>query len=396
MARFPNSAYAWFRSQGFTDEEAVKEFDRLERSLIDGTVRLTRLSRGCSDSAKNKVIHIDGISDGLLAHALMPEWSRFVATLTSVNARRGTFFHLHFEYVVLDGKVSDMLLDAFAVAPLQTLYLQDCENTVKFASNVLKVNSTLEVLGMASAQFDSKYSAIGFARNVIDHPALRVLGIDNSGIGSNNAVLTALIPILGRVQEVSLAGNCIASRGATLIANFLATNPCVKQLDLNENHLNDKDAAKFAASLETNTNLRKLTLKNNVITKEGVDILIGAMVELNTGSLNALVDCNHTCAIDIVPRFNRDGFPRSNRIAKFIGAIHYCTEYIDDVPIELFPRVFALLQGGGIVNDEPLFNGLFTVYTFVCQWNGRLFDTSGERRGGPNVMFKMLKAKHLQ
>jgi hypothetical protein len=57
----------------------------------------------------------------------MPEWKRFVAALPSVT--------------VLDGKVSDILLDAFKVSPLQRLYHEDCDNGVRFVSNVLKVNS---------------------------------------------------------------------------------------------------------------------------------------------------------------------------------------------------------------------------------------------------------------
>ena len=90
---------------------------------------MTRLSRGgcIDDDDKNKVIHIHGIYDSLLSHILMPEWKRFVAALPSVT--------------VLDGKVSDILLDAFKVSPLQRLYHEDCDNGVRFVSNVLKVNS---------------------------------------------------------------------------------------------------------------------------------------------------------------------------------------------------------------------------------------------------------------
>lgn len=34
---------------------------------------------------------------------------------------------------------------------------------------------------------------------------------------------------------------------------------------------------------------------------------------------------------------------------KIVGAVEYCTEYIDEVPIELFPSLVSLLQGGGVV-----------------------------------------------
>ena len=58
---------------------------------------------------------------------------------------------------------------------------------------------------------------------------------------------------------------------------------------------------------------------------------------------------------------------------KIVGAVEYCTEYIDEVPIELFPSLFALLQGGGIVKNDGDCIGLFSVYKFVRRWNEKLF-----------------------
>ena len=166
---------------------------------------MTRLSRGgCSDDDdKNKVIHIHGISDSLLSHILMPDWKRFVATLPSVTARRGTYFHLHFDNVVLDGKVSDMLLDAFKVSPLQRLYLEDCDSGMKFASNLLKINSTLQVLGIAADHFDSKYSAIAFTRSVLNHPQLTTLGLDNCGRGQTKPCAQLWYPSLVEYRKLA-------------------------------------------------------------------------------------------------------------------------------------------------------------------------------------------------
>jgi hypothetical protein len=385
MARSPNGAYAWFRSLGLNEEEANKTIGRIERSLLEGTIKLTRLSRGIPNDKKNGSIVIHGISDNLLAHILMPEWKRFIATLSSVTASRGTYFHLTFVDSVLDGNVSDMLLDALKGSPLQRLFLENCQKGLRFARDVLKVNSTLQSLGIELDSFESKYSAIAFVRNLIDHPSLTSFGFDSCGVGLDNSVCAAIIPVLGRIQEVSLSKNCISSRGATLIANFLATNPCVRQLDLDENQLNDRDASKLAASLKTNANLRRLTLQNNMITTKGVNILVDAMVNLNTGSLNALVDCNHTCAIDIIPTLNRHDCPGVNMIVKVGAAIDYCIEYIEEVPIELFPRLCALVQGGSIVEDDDELNTLHKVFVFIRRWNERLFTPSSPAQPGPSA-----------
>jgi hypothetical protein len=376
MAQSSNGVYAWFRLLGINEEGAIELLGLTERSLLEGTVRLTRLSRGLSNDDKNTSIKIHGVSDNLLAYVLMPEWRRFIATLSLVTASRGTYFHLHFEDVVLDGNVSDLLLDGLKVSPLKRLFLRNCHKGLRFARNVLKVNSTLQSLGIESDRFESKYSAIAFVRNLIDHPSLTSFGFNSCSIGLDNSVCAAIIPVLGRIQEVSLSKNCISSRGATLIANFLATNPCIRQLDLDENQLNDRDASKLAASLKTNTNLRKLALRNNMITTKGVNFLIDTMVELNTGSLNGLVDCNHTCAIDIVPTLNRDTCPRVNMIVKVIAAIDYCREYIEEVPIELFSRLCTLLQGRRVAEDDDELNTFNKVFVFIRRWNEILFNAS--------------------
>ena len=373
MVRLPYSVSSYFTAQGYDQEDAIEAFQLYEQSLVVGTVKLTRLTQGTSNDDGDKFIDIKGISDHLLSHALMAKWKRFIAALSSLPDTMGPFVTLHLDDVTLDGYVADMLLDVLKDAPIARLLLQTCHNGLKFGSNVLEVNSTLEALGIRGGRFESIYSAIGFAKNIMNHPQLSFLTIEKSDIIADNAAFEAIIPALGRIHTVTLTQNRIGSQGATIIANLLATNPHVHELDLSINWLNDEDATKLAESLETNTNLRKLTLKGNRMIKDvGIMSLTGAMLKWSSKGINTLVGCNHTCAIDIVYDVNKHGDPRKNMILKLAAAVYQCPFVIHGVPIELFPRVCALLQGMKQFNDDEEVNWLSFVNTFVRKWNRSL------------------------
>ena len=225
MVRLPYSVSSYFTAQGYDQEDAIEAFQLYEQSLVVGTVKLTRLTQGTSNDDGDKFIDIKGISDHLLSHALMAKWKRFIAALSSLPDTMGPFVTLHLDDVTLDGYVADMLLDVLKDAPIARLLLQTCHNGLKFGSNVLEVNSTLEALGIRGGRFESIYSAIGFAKNIMNHPQLSFLTIEKSDIIADNAAFEAIIPALGRIHTVTLTQNRIGSDGATIIANFLATNP---------------------------------------------------------------------------------------------------------------------------------------------------------------------------
>jgi hypothetical protein len=373
MFQLPYIISSYFSAQGYDQEDALEAFQVYEQSLVVGTEKLTRLIRGTSNDDGDKYIDIKGISDHLLSHALMAKWKRFIVALTSLPETMGPFVILHLDDVTLDGHVADTLLNALKEAPVVRLLLQTCHNGLQFGSNVLKVNTTLEAVGIRGGRFESIYSAIGFARNIMDHPQLSFLTIEKSDIIADDAAFEAVIPALGRIHTVNLTQNRIGSHGATIIANFLATNPHVHELDLTFNWLNGKDATKLAASLETNTNLRKLALKGNTMIKEtGITSLVGAMIKWSSKGINTLVGCNHTCAIDIVSDVNKHGDPRKNMILKLAATVYQCPFVIHGVPIELFPRVCALLQGMKQFNDDEEVNWLSFVNMFVRKWNRSL------------------------
>lgn len=77
----------------------------------------------------------------------------------------------------------------------------------------------------------------------------------------------------------------------------MATNPVIKVLELSDNNIGDDSAELIVASLKTNTNLVGLRLRGNKFTETGLKILYASIFD--DTSLNAIIDCNHSCALKL-------------------------------------------------------------------------------------------------
>jgi len=76
---------------------------------------------------------------------------------------------------------------------------------------------------------------------------------DNFEPGIGDEMLTALLTNDDlKLEKLGMPSNNITSIVSTWLADFLATNPRLKELDLNENHLNDSDAVLIANALRAN------------------------------------------------------------------------------------------------------------------------------------------------
>mmetsp|Transcript_22196 Transcript_22196/g.28426 ORF Transcript_22196/g.28426 Transcript_22196/m.28426 type:complete len:161 (+) Transcript_22196:1-483(+) len=88
------------------------------------------------------------------------------------------------------------------------------------------------------------------------------------------------------LEKLEMSSNNITSAVSTLLADFLATNPRLKELHLEHNNLNDSDASLIANALRSNKTLRSLKLgRNSRISITGVESLRLALYD--ESSLNA-------------------------------------------------------------------------------------------------------------
>ena len=105
-----------------------------------------------------------------------------------------------------------------------------------------------------------------------------------------------------------MSANNITSNVTTVLSDFLATDPPLKELDLSENNdLSDNDAALFANALRSNTSLRMLNLDGTSITNVGGESFRNVLHDNST--LNAVSDSNHSCwvCLDMCDSWNMNG-----------------------------------------------------------------------------------------
>ena len=353
------------------------------------------LKRGCAELIQYKQrpheecstlnIGITAAHDEILIHddIMLPEWREFTDELSSIPTSEKEHINLTFKQVQIDQKVAKLLLHAFKTAPLKILALRENglgSEGIEFAVNALEMSTTLACLSIYDNVIEAKNDAISLVRAVRNHPKLVALYLNNCGLGRNESVLEALVPLLDTgLGWVCLESNEIGSHGASLISNCLASNPDkMVRLHLDDNLLNDDDAKMFAASMGTNDKLQALQLSGNHITQVGRDALHLAVNNLS--SLNALHDSNHTCSFQVGEEDNcqlsvinlcRD--PELNRKIKILKALKDI-KYLEDVPIGIMPRVLAFLQGIGEV-DGTKYNGVDQLFQVMCGWNMPLLYT---------------------
>jgi hypothetical protein len=165
-------------------------------------------------------------------------------------------------------------------------------------------------------------------------------------LGSDPEIL--LVILQSDVECIILSNNNIDSLGAVKIAEYLASNPPIKDLSL-ENRLNDDDAILISQALKRNTNLETINLLMNNFTSIGVKTLLSCVFD--GSSLNAISESNHTLRgmnlfLQVNDRLQRciDRMLTFDRTQKIVIALQdkdSLLKYMANVPVELIPEVLA-------------------------------------------------------
>ena len=127
----------------------------------------------------------------------------------------------------------------------------------------------------------------------------------------------------------------------------------MKELDLNNNHLNDSDAVLLANALRSNTTLKSLKLHYNDITDVGVEAF--RLVLCDESSLNSVADSNHSCTVYGFDEFYWNKNSWSNVMADNRGRKIYSilssrnevmsnVEHFGDVDVKVLPNMLEAVQ----------------------------------------------------
>ena len=173
-------------------------------------------------------------------------------------------------------------------------------------------------------------------------------------------------------------------------------------LDLQDNNLNDQDALLIADALKGNNTLQELHLDGNQIGQSGEDALWNSL--LDTTTLNAVVNTNHTCRVNlsaVQPRFadlwdvNQDSDPNINGRRKLYHALAMrhrgcpgikrmsTTEhYFGSMIYKHLPNILAMIQSAHSPNHIYWTEGvkpLSIVYEVLRKWEESLslYETLG-------------------
>jgi hypothetical protein len=212
------------------------------------------------------------------------------------------------------------------------------------------------------------------SRSLKSHTRINDLRLTHCDLGSDPEIL--LVILQSDVECIILSNNNIDSLGAVKIAEYLASNPPIKDLSL-ENRLNDDDAILISQALKRNTNLETINLLMNNFTSIGVKTLLSCVFD--GSSLNAISESNHTLRgmnlfLQVNDRLQRciDRMLTFDRTQKIVIALQdkdSLLKYMANVPVELIPEVLAF----SLQDVDDLFVGqhehLNIVYSIMRWWN---------------------------
>ena len=229
-------------------------------------------------------------------------------------------------------------------------------------ASFLDDNEFLNSLVLAHSKIDSLESAARFSNAVRNHPNLKKLDLDHCSIGRNTRILSMITNACLNLKELSLSNNCIRSRGAAIVSDFIASNPpFLKEFTLHqyfERHQNKFESSDYfadllAEALKTNTNLEMLRFHRNIY---GTSRQAGAKafnaVIFDYTDLNSMVLSNHTCSVSFSfdssdSRAIKQMSIENKKFRALTTSTPGCDvhfPYFDDVPVELMPKVLEWLQ----------------------------------------------------
>ncbi|KAL7528409.1 hypothetical protein ACHAWF_003822 [Thalassiosira exigua] len=366
----------WLGNVQFHLLEGISKLRQLKETPSEGDVEIII---GCADTDSVDAVELPAHHD-----ALLPGWTEFANTLSSVLVNRKQHIGLIIRHVRLTSKVTEILLRSFKTAPLQKFALENNalgSEGIKFVASAVEANESLEGLLLLQNPIETKCSARALIGVVKIHPHMKMFNLRECSIGQFTDVMLEVVSAFDCMKIIDLGGNRVGSQSAEIISKSLAQNAFLKHLYLENNLLTDTEAILFADALRTNTNLRYLGLNGNKIRGTGIRALEKAV--LNKCSMNEVYYSNHTCHVvtdghrlsKILLSRNTRTDPNKTRMIKIQSTLYYCygntsaltnlRHDLNNLPIELMPNVLALFKDKGA---KSTYKGT-ALFQILRKWN---------------------------
>jgi hypothetical protein len=255
-----------------------------------------------------------------------------------------------------------------------------CVEGIISLSRLVVDSFQLTKLSMNHNRINNMESARCLSRSLKSHACIIDLHLNHCDLGSSPEIL--LVILQSDVSIIRLNNNNIDSLGAAKIAEYLESDPPIKELSLTCNRLNDDDAILISQALKRNTNLRELRLFSNNFTSIGVKALLVCLFD--SSSLNAISESNHTltemnifigqmtgvmsCSHNLEGCIDRLlDLDRTQKIVLVLQDKNSLLQYLTNVPVGVIPEVLAFPHGR--VVDEHQHKHLNIVYSIMRWWD---------------------------
>jgi len=217
---------------------------------------------------------------------------------------------------------------------------------------------------------------------VLKEGSVKMFSLYRTGFRGDPEMVQSIVDSVDvSLNVLSLSWNEIGSQGVRVIADFLATNPSLKELHLRD-RLVDNDAEVLSDALRDNTELRGLALRGNQITAIGRKHLLRALFD--TTNLNTCAASNHTCRVwDLTPDIsgvNKYTDPAANRAMKIFTVLaasnqsFFEVSCIGDASYKLIPMALSLAQ-----SFTPELSDVYEVHTETPELSDVYEDQTGKK-----------------
>ena len=360
-AHWHNLGYSAFYSQTLMQElqKVLLSWIRILRISEPSVIRVVQ----CYDEHGNRGDRFPNNSNRRFIRAdhddiLLPEWQAFCDAL---HDSRTVNVDLHILNIELSGSVLDMIYQALVTKYMNKLELQNIgfgKRTIEFVVRVLNENpTTLTSLNLSSNNLMTNSDDTEYLFSTISsRTTLDTISLDGCKVGESLKLLASVMNGAADVKCISLQNNNLGPEGAHLVADVLKKNPKITRMQLCGNKMKDEGIGYLSDALRTNTNLREIDVSQNGLTEVGKQALLKTV--LDTSSLNAVVDSNHTCQIhleemdDLLIFANQlticsSKESKMRKVSFTLGTsndIGLEIPYLSDVPLELMPNVLNFVQ----------------------------------------------------
>lgn len=195
-------------------------------------------------------------------------------------------------------------------------------------------------------------SANDIVEAIATHPSIVDVSLNNLLDEDINGydTLCSLFTRCKSLASIEFSSNSVCTLGDTRLSDFLATNPPLSYLELNDSDIDNNDMKCNASALKYNTKLSQLHLWGNSTTEEGDGIWKKTICDWT--SLNSVADSNHICWIQGVDEGNTCNWlcdPEMNKRIKIYSLlsmrnkegtnIHYLEMELKGSPLSLVPHI---------------------------------------------------------